>query len=189
MLQPDKHKFRKATTHPDLMQVLHDELLVHTSQPMAHITFTAGGQSNNKDTFTATAGQFSVTTSLKAGSSSHPDPAQLLLAAYAASFAQLLWLVAEEQLIELKQVDVQASGELDPAWFLGLSKTTRAGLQKIQLTLKISSSAPPEEIVNLIQVARDRSPVADNLLNTTPAGFTLDLQENICQLKAGYVLN
>lgn len=189
MIQQGKPRFKTAATHPDLMQVLHDELFAHIQPPMANITFTAGGQTNANATFTATAGQFSVTTSLKAGTSTHPDPSQLLLAAYAASFTQLLYLVAEEQLIELKQVNVQASGELDPAWFLGLSKNTRAGLQKVQLTVKINSNARPEEIVNLLQVARDRSPVADNLLNPTPAGFTLDLQEDICQLKAEYALN
>ncbi|MGL5891618.1 MAG: OsmC family protein [Bacteroidia bacterium] len=177
MLQHSKHKIKTAVRHPDLMQVLYDELFAEHEQTMATITYSVTGQSSANSTFTTRAGNLSIATAQNAESKSHPDPAELLLAAYAASFAQVLHLAAEEQLIELSSVIVTASGELDPAWFLGLAKTTRAGLQKIQLTVKINSTANPEELVNLIQVARDRSPVADNLIQQTPAGFTLELPE------------
>jgi uncharacterized OsmC-like protein len=184
MFHIGKQKQRIAFHHQDLMQILHDELIDANSQHMSTISYHVNGQTNADNSFTVTAGQFSLTTALNPSAKTHPDPSELLLAAYAASFAQLLYLVAEEQLIELKQVNVKATGQLNPAWFLGLAKTDRAGLQKIQLTIKLSSPASPEELVNLLQVARDRSPVADNLLNPTPAGFTLDLQEDICQLKS-----
>ncbi|MCU0433571.1 MAG: OsmC family protein [Bacteroidia bacterium] len=188
MFHYGKQKIRTALPHHDLMQILHDELIAEKSQLMSTIHYLANGQTNADHSFTVTAGQYTVTTSLSAGSKTHPDPNELLLAAYAASFAQLLYLVAEEQLIELKQVHVKAGGELNPAWFLGLSKTDRAGLQKIQLTVRLSSNASPEELVNLLQTARNRSPVADNLINPTPTAFTLDLQEDICRLKAEYAL-
>jgi uncharacterized OsmC-like protein len=177
MLQHGKQKIKQAVLHPDLMQVLYDELLAEQPQTMATITYSVTGQSSANSTFTTLAGQLSIVTAQHAGSKQYPDPAELLLAAYAASFAQVLQLAAEEQLIELNGITVTASGNLDPAWFLGLAKTTRAGLQKIQLTVKVNSTANPEELVNLLQTARDRSPVADNITGQTPAGFTLELPE------------
>lgn len=177
MLQQGKQKIKQAVPHPDLMQVLYDELFAEQQQPMATISFSVNGQTTANSTFTTRAGNVSIVTAQQAGSKHFPDPAELLLAAYASSFAQILQLAAEEQLIELQGITITASGELDPAWFLGLAKTARAGLQKIQLTVKLNSTANPEELVNLLQVARDRSPVADNLAQQTPIGFTLELSE------------
>jgi uncharacterized OsmC-like protein len=105
------------------------------------------------------------------GEDSAPNPVEYLLAGYAGCLNVVLNLVAKELGIEIKKLEINVSGDINPERFMGLSTEERAGFKSItvEAVLETSGDAATEQL--LIQKAKERCPINDNLANPTPIHY------------------
>ena len=59
-------------------------------------------------------------------------------------------------------------GDIDLHGFLGMDENVRNGYEGVRVTFKVEGNASDEELDELVQVARERSPVFDVVTNGTP---------------------
>lgn len=101
------------------------------------------------------------------------NPVEYLLAALAGCVTTSLVYHAAAKGIELDEVESTYEGDLDLRGFLGISDEVRNGYEGINITFKIKSDAPREQIEELIQIAQQRSPVFDIVSNPVPVNVKL----------------
>lgn len=102
-----------------------------------------------------------------------PSPLEYLLAGYAGCINAVGKLVAKEQGITLKSLQVEVSGSLSLDKYQGRISYDRAGFKSIQVVVKPTSDATLEELKSWIETVEDRCPIQDNLINPTPVELTL----------------
>lgn len=102
-----------------------------------------------------------------------PNPYEYILAGFAGCINSLGQMVAAEQGINLKALQVEISGELNTARYNGQATTQRPGFNKIEITLKPTTTATLETLRGWISEIQSRSPVYDNLVNSTPVELAL----------------
>lgn len=102
-----------------------------------------------------------------------PSPLEYLLAGYAGCINAVGKLVAKEQGITLKSLQVEVSGTLSLDKYQGKISYDRAGFKSIQVVVKPTSDATLEELKSWIETVEDRCPIQDNLINPTPVELTL----------------
>ena len=102
-----------------------------------------------------------------------PSPLEYLLAGYAGCINAVGKLVAKEQGITLKSLQVEVSGTLSLDKYQGKISYERAGFKSIQVVVKPTSDATLEELKSWIETVEDRCPIQDNLINPTPVELTL----------------
>ena len=92
---------------------------------MSDMTFSVRGQSNSATKFTAKARQFSLIIDepeTLGGNDEAANPVEFILAGLAGCLNVVGHLVAKDRHFELKQLDIEITGEINPNKFLGLSK-------------------------------------------------------------------
>ena len=99
-----------------------------------------------------------------------PNPYEYILAGFAGCINALGQLVAAEQGIALKSLQIEITGNLDEQSPKGKS---RPGFSNIEITLKPASGAPLEKLQSWLKEVQRRSPVYDNFVNNTPVDVTL----------------
>ncbi len=102
-----------------------------------------------------------------------PNPYEYILAGFAGCINSLGQMVAAEQGISLKALQVEISGELNTLRYEGKPTTQRPGFNKIEITLKPTTSASLGALQTWITEIQSRSPVYDNLANSTPVDVAL----------------
>lgn len=102
------------------------------------------------------------------GTGSAPNPVEYELAALTGCFNVVAHLVAEEKGVELDSLNIDASGELNPAKFQGEETDERAGFQGVKLQLEVESDADEETLKEVFEEAESRCPVRDNINHETP---------------------
>ncbi len=102
-----------------------------------------------------------------------PSPLEYLLAGYAGCINAVGKLVAQEQGITLKSLQVEVSGTLSLDKYQGKISYERAGFKSIQVVVKPTSTASLEELKAWIEAVENRCPIQDNLINPTPVELTL----------------
>lgn len=70
--------------------------------------------------------------------------------------------------IKIKAIESTLSGELDLRGLLGISKDVRNGYKKINVAFKIKADATDEQLEELIQIAKNHSPVYDTISRPVP---------------------
>ncbi|MFA6401154.1 MAG: OsmC family protein [Salinivirgaceae bacterium] len=143
---------------------------------MALLNFSINGESQNPTKFNAFADNFQVVVDEPAtlGGTNHgPNPVQYILAGYAGCLNVVAHLVAKEMNIELKKVNIEINGDLNPEKLFGTSSTQRAGFQVIRANIKVDTDANQEAIDQWFKIVESRCPVNDNLLNETPIEFNV----------------
>lgn len=101
------------------------------------------------------------------------NPVEYLLAALAGCVTTGLVYHAAARGIELEEVESTYEGNIDLRGFLGMTDEVRNGYEGINVTFRIKSSAPREQIEELVQIAQERSPVFDCVTNPVPVKVTL----------------
>ncbi|NLO71312.1 MAG: OsmC family protein [Porphyromonadaceae bacterium] len=108
------------------------------------------------------------------GEDSAPNPVEYLLAGYGGCLNVVFNLVAKELGIELKKLEINISGDINPERFMGLSSEDRAGFKSIKVEIQLETDADAETEQLLIQKAKDRCPINDNLSNPTPISYVFN---------------
>lgn len=102
-----------------------------------------------------------------------PNPYEYILAGFAGCLNSLGQIVAAEQGIALKALQVEISGELNTQRYEGRPTKQRAGFNKIAITLKPTTTASLGVLQTWLTEIQLRSPVYDNLSNSTPVDVAL----------------
>lgn len=107
-----------------------------------------------------------------------PSPVEFLLAGFAGSINAVGQLVAKELNLNLKSLQVEISGELETNKAEGIATRSRPGFRRIEVVVKPTTDAPLTLLKEWIDTVKDRCPLRDNLLNTTPVLLTLVKEYN-----------
>jgi uncharacterized OsmC-like protein len=116
------------------------------------------------------------------GTDKYPNPVEYILAGYAGCLNVVAHIVAKELNIELKKLEINVSGELNPAKLFGQNTTERAGFQRISVNLKPQTTATDIELLGWLQEIERRCPVGDNLQNQTPISLQIEKQIFVASL-------
>ena len=102
-----------------------------------------------------------------------PSPLEYVLAGYAGCINAVGKLVAKEQYLDLKSLQVEISATLSLDQYQGKENNERAGFQVIDVVVKPTSEASLEELQKWISAVKKRCPIHDNLINPTPITLSL----------------
>jgi uncharacterized OsmC-like protein len=105
------------------------------------------------------------------GEDSAANPVEYLLAGYAGCLNVVFGIVAKELNIEIKSLQINIDGDINPAKFLGISNEERAGFKALNVDIKLETNVDKEKEVLLIQTVKNRCPINDNLSNPTPINY------------------
>lgn len=101
------------------------------------------------------------------GTNQGANPVEFVLAAYAGCLNVLAHMVAGEMGVEIRGVEIDIVGTLNPARLFGKSFEERAGYKEIKVTMKPDWSADEVTTQKWLEAILDRCPVGDNLKNMT----------------------
>ena len=107
------------------------------------------------------------------GSDQAANPVENVLHALAGCITTSFVYHAAARGIAIDAVESTLEGDLDLRGFLGLSDKVRNGYEAVRVTLKVKSSASPEQLAELSTIAQQRSPVFDIITNKVPVTVTL----------------
>lgn len=102
-----------------------------------------------------------------------PSPLEYILAGYAGCINAVGKLVAKEQGIVLKSLQVELSASLSLDKYQGKISNERAGFHSIEVIVKPTSEATLEQLKVWLLAVEKRCPVQDNLVNPTPVSVVL----------------
>lgn len=112
-----------------------------------------------------------------------PSPIEYLLAGYAGCINAVGTIVAKEQNIDFRTLQVDVSGDIDTDKYYGKETTARAGFSKIIVAIKLEANIGKKELKNWLSIVESRCPVYDNLINPTPIEVELvSLNEEVSAL-------
>ena len=140
---------------------------------MSTQTINVFGSATNGNQFAVQAQDFKIKFNNNAANGvwETPNPLEYVLAGFAGSVNAVGQIVAQELGIELQSLHVEISGTL-----VDKNKKTqkgRVGFQSIEILVKPISDAPLALFKQWIDIVKERCPVRDILLNTTPVLLTL----------------
>ena len=102
-----------------------------------------------------------------------PSPLEYILAGYAGCINAVGKIVAKEQGIVLKSLQVELSAKLSLDKYQGKISDERAGFNAIDVIVKPTSDATLEQLKKWLIEIENRCPVQDNLVNPTPVSVSL----------------
>lgn len=108
------------------------------------------------------------------GTGSAPNPVEYELGALTGCLNVVAHLVAKEMDVEIENLSIEASGELNPAKFMGEDTEERAGFQSIEINIDAETDADPETERELFEKAEKRCPVRDNINHKTPVELNIN---------------
>lgn len=108
------------------------------------------------------------------GGNSAPNAVELTLAALASCLNVGVAYNAAAQGIEIEDMSMELTGELNLEGFLGLNERVRPGYRKIEVNYHINSDASRDELNDLLDHVQRTSPVQDMLSN--PVQVEVQLQ-------------
>ncbi|OGI00704.1 MAG: hypothetical protein A2Y25_11555 [Candidatus Melainabacteria bacterium GWF2_37_15] len=99
------------------------------------------------------------------GENRGPNPVEYILLALSGCLTSALVVAASAKGVKLKSVESHLEGDLDARGFLKIDPDIRPGYQQIRVHFKIDTDAPDKEIVELVELAQQTSPVFDIVTN------------------------
>ena len=137
------------------------------------VSVTGISESNSQFSVSTSGSSLTINNAISIGSGKVPSPTDYLLAGFAGSINAVGLIVAEELGIELKSIQVDIVGELETKKVEGIPTRSRAGFRKIEVIVKPTSDAPLTLLKQWIDAVKERCPLRDNLINSTPVLLTL----------------
>jgi uncharacterized OsmC-like protein len=108
------------------------------------------------------------------GEDKGPNPVEFVLHALAACMTTSLVYHAAARGIEIRSLETRFEGDLDLRGFLGLDESVRNGYQGIRVTFKIEGDASQEQLEELVEVSKGRSPVFDVVTSPVPVDVRVE---------------
>lgn len=102
------------------------------------------------------------------------NPVEYLLAAFAGCLNVICHLVAQEMGFELKNLEIEIEGDLNPSKAMGTSMAERAGYKEIRIKFKPYTDADKETLKKWVEAVTDRCCVHDSISNATPVKISLE---------------
>ncbi len=108
------------------------------------------------------------------GTDAGPTPVQVLLMGLAGCLNVTGHLIAQQQGLVLRGMQIKITGDLNPNAFLGRSFEARAGFERIEVTITADALDATEEVLRVwIEEIERRCPVTDNLRAETEMVVTV----------------
>lgn len=107
------------------------------------------------------------------GTDSGPNPVEYVLAALAGCLNVMGHLIAKEMNFELRGLEIDLSGDLNPDRLFGKSDKERAGYKQIEVKIKPDCDADKATLNKWLEQVEARCPVSDNIQHTTPVQISL----------------
>ena len=108
------------------------------------------------------------------GEDQGPNPVEYVLGALLGCFNVVIHIVAKERGVTINSLTLDAEGDLDPSKVVGAPTENRAGYSDIRVTVRLDSDADDATVQSIIDEAKTRCPVSDNLANPTPVSFAFE---------------
>jgi uncharacterized OsmC-like protein len=108
------------------------------------------------------------------GTNAGPNPVEYLLGALAGCLNVVGHTVAAEMDLEMRNIEVDIEGDLDPRKFMGQSEEPRAGYQQVAVSLAVETTADDDQLDTWLETVEERCPVSDNIANSTPLSLAVD---------------
>ncbi len=109
------------------------------------------------------------------GTDTAPTPLDYVLVALGSCLVTVAKIVAGQQKIDLRGIEVKVSGDLNLDVLREQEKNERAGFTSINASVKIDADLTKEEKEAFIYEVDKRCPVSDNLMNLT--SVTIDITD------------
>ncbi len=100
-------------------------------------------------------------------------PVEYLLASLTGCLGVVCNMVAKEMNFELKGLDIEVEGDLNPKKLMALSDRERAGFKEIKARVIPQADVDEQTLKKWLEVVESRCPISDNLANATPVSITL----------------
>lgn len=104
-----------------------------------------------------------------------PNPVEYVLAALAGCLNVTGSLIAKEMGFELRDLQIEISGNLNPARLFGKTDVERAGYNSVEVKMIPDSDADEVTLNEWLRKVESRCPVSDNIMNSTPVKVGLKL--------------
>jgi len=104
-----------------------------------------------------------------------PNPVEYVLAALAGCLNVTGSLIAKEMGFELRDLQIEISGNLNPARLFGKTDVERAGYNSVDVKMIPDSDADEVTLNEWLRKVESRCPVSDNIMNSTPVKVGLKL--------------
>lgn len=101
------------------------------------------------------------------GTDAGPSPLSYVFVALGGCLITVAKIVAGQQKINLRGVEVEVSGDLNLAVLRGQEKNERAGFTSITANVKVDADLTKEEKEAFMEEVDKRCPVSDNLMHLT----------------------
>jgi uncharacterized OsmC-like protein len=105
------------------------------------------------------------------GKDEGPNPLEVFLFALAGCLGTIAAIVAKQERIELRGVDVSVEGDLDKAFLMGKTTEGRAGFTEMRVAVNIDADMTDEEKKVFFEKVDARCPISDNMVNNTKIVF------------------
>jgi uncharacterized OsmC-like protein len=106
------------------------------------------------------------------GTDKGANPVEHLLGALGACQVITFQVWAQKLGIQLDEVDIALTGEIDLRGFFGLADDVRPGFQSIDVSVQLSGPESAERYDELTRAVEEHCPVLDGLGNTVPVRTT-----------------
>ena len=83
-------------------------------------------------------------------------------------------IVAKQQHLVVRKIEVHVEGELDTDVLMGKNKEVRAGFSGIRVHTKIDADMSQEEKEKFLREVDARCPISDNIHSLTPIEFVVE---------------
>ncbi|PWV65900.1 OsmC family protein [Plasticicumulans acidivorans] len=105
------------------------------------------------------------------GAGMGPSPLEYMFSALAGCIGTIGRIVANQQKLPVRGMDIRVEGEMDPAVLLGKSTEGRAGFVNLTVTVDIDADMTREQKEAYLHEVDRRCPVSDNYANGVPIKF------------------
>ncbi len=102
------------------------------------------------------------------GTEKEPNPAEVMLAALAASIEVTCRVYADYLEVPVEKISVELEGTLDIRGIFATDPAYRPGFESIDITLRIVSGAGTEKLDDLVKRVEACCPILDAVRGTTP---------------------
>lgn len=107
------------------------------------------------------------------GTNEGANPLEYLLAALSGCLNVVSHMAAKEMGFELRGLEIEIEGTLNPAKYMGISDKERTGMKEVRVKMKPDTDADESTLNIWLKTVENRCPVSDNITNATPVQIML----------------